>query len=457
MCGLLFSIFFAVCSDSALLHSNVHDYNKAESEAKFLAIEVLDAVGRSLQLRRPPCQLWARLTWMINILLQWFFPPHYKTFRTCANLEVLLACLFAARSLIWLRTRSWTQHAKSILNFFGPTLQAAIGKGGLKRSQDRLEALNYIIDLQKFSIEGFHGSGSLFGLYQWWTDSTRYTGIGQLDRPSFPHQGALSRRLFEHLFATFRPKSQDGKKLRYRLARRVHPSSSFFLIVAIGAESRIRALELFDIHAHCPRSNGVQKRQQVNTAKNRKLQRHRPPKAMRQKRKETDTRRSSAIMRRYESNFEAARAPKQVPNIFNIDFWSYKFRDAYTLAQQRMHVLTGNVGPLNIMEAHLRPLFMLYIANGKASFSWKQAEKQDPDVVLRCSLLLKKLQTSHQRGTARAVLDPWLRARGFCGTRCIRILISHRTLVDVATQRVRENAAKISKGNNLHHRCFTFL
>lgn len=73
MCGLLFSIFFAVCSDSALLHSNVHDYNKAESEAKCLAKEVLDAVGHSLQLRHPPFQLWARVTWMMKILLRWFY------------------------------------------------------------------------------------------------------------------------------------------------------------------------------------------------------------------------------------------------------------------------------------------------------------------------------------------------------------------------------------------------
>ena len=103
---------------------------------------------------------------------------------------------------------------------------------------------------------------------------------------------------------------------------------------------------------------------------------------------------------------------------------------------------------------HLRALLMLYIAKGKASFSWKKAGKQDPDAVLRYSLLLNKLQTSHQRGTAPAILDPWLRARGFCGTKSMRILVSHRALIDVATQRVRENVAKISKGNKLYQRWF---
>ena len=327
-------------------------------------------------------------------------PPHCKAFPTCASLEVLRACLYAARSLVWLRTRSWTQQAQSILKFFGPTLQAAIGMGGLRQSQDRLEALNYIyiIDLQKCLIEGFHGNEGFFGLYQSWTDSTRFTGIAQLDRPSFPNQGGLSRRLFEHLFAPSRKmgKSYDADWLGEFILP--HPSS-------------LRALELFDIHAQCPRSNGVQKRQLVHTAEKKKLLRHRPPKDKRAKGKEMDACRSSAIIRKYESNFAAARAPKDSPGVLNVDLWAFKFRDAYTVVQQKVHVLTGNVGPLNILETSLRLLFMhgyaIYIAKGKASFSWKQAEKQDPDAVLRCSLLLKNWQTSHETGTARAILDLW--------------------------------------------------
>lgn len=43
-----------------------------------------------------------------------------------------------------------------------------------------------------------------------------------------------------------------------------------------------------------------------------------------------------------------------------MDLWAFKFRDAYTVLQQKVQVLTGNVGPLNILETGLRLLFMLY-------------------------------------------------------------------------------------------------
>ena len=118
MCGLLFSIFFAVCSDSALPHSNVHDYNKAESEAKCLAKEVLDAVGHSLQLRHPPFQLWARVTWMMKILLRWFYLLIVRLSRLVQAWKFFWHVYMRQEVWFGCEPRSWTQQAQSILKFF---------------------------------------------------------------------------------------------------------------------------------------------------------------------------------------------------------------------------------------------------------------------------------------------------------------------------------------------------
>jgi len=254
-CGLLFYIFYIDFSENLNVAASITRFHQDLATIENLASDILDSVAASLKHRRPSQLLWKRLAFMTEILLQWFFPPTYKSFRTCPALESLLGCLFAARSLIWLRTRWWTPQARNILRFFAPLLQLAISHG-FQNSPLREEAFCHLVNMQKLLINGFSAINGGFGLYQWWTDSTRYTGIGQLQRPRFPCQGGLSRRLFEHLFATIRPASQDGRKLRYRLARRVAPGASFFLIVAIGTEPRIRALEKFDIHAHRPKSNG---------------------------------------------------------------------------------------------------------------------------------------------------------------------------------------------------------
>ena len=100
-----------------------------------------------------------------------------------------------------------------------------------------------------------HGFPELFGLYQWWSDTYRYTGIGQVSRPSCPRQGGLSKRFLEHLFASLRLSSSEGGTFRYRLARRTWLSSCFFLVIAAGPELQIRAMEAFDIRAHRPSSN----------------------------------------------------------------------------------------------------------------------------------------------------------------------------------------------------------
>lgn len=447
-CGLLFYIFYIDFSENLNVAASITRFHQDLATIENLASDILDSVAASLKHRRPSQLLWKRLAFMTEILLQWFFPPTYKSFRTCPALESLLGCLFAARSLIWLRTRWWTPQARNILRFFAPLLQLAISHG-FQNSPLREEAFCHLVNMQKLLINGFSAINGGFGLYQWWTDSTRYTGIGQLQRPRFPCQGGLSRRLFEHLFATIRPASQDGRKLRYRLARRVAPGASFFLIVAIGTEPRIRALEKFDIHAHRPKSNGF--KGNSATVGRPTSKRSRPPKLQREKGYGfTDKTRTLAIL----DNYEALQYENGTTTCGQLHFnpWDFNFAAAYALTQQRLHGLEGFHGPLNILEPAFRPLFVLYIARGKSSFQWILADSHDPDAVLHCGLLLSKLRTAHQRTTASKVLDPWLRYHGFMGTSRIHITVKHTSFVTLAKNRIRSNAARLAQGHQLYKR-----
>ena len=227
------------------------------------------------------------------------FPKSYETHKTHGPLEAVLAFLFAARALIWLQTRHWTVQAQRILRLFPPVIRVAFEFGGLPLAPNRVEALRFVIGLQKVLIQG---CPELFGLYQWWSDTYRYTGIGQVSRPSCPRQGGLSKRFLEHLFASLRPSSSEGGKFRYRLARRTSLSSCFFLVIAAGPELQIRAMEAFDIRAHGPSSNCAPKSfYGLSAAKSKRL---RPPRMLRDSNSRPDITRSIAIHDNYCARFQ---------------------------------------------------------------------------------------------------------------------------------------------------------
>ena len=116
-CGLLFYIFYIDFSENLNVAASITRFHQDLATIENLASDILDSVAASLKHRRPSQLLWKRLAFMTEILLQWLFPPTYKSFRTCPALESLLGCLFAARSLIWLRTRWWTPQARNMLKF----------------------------------------------------------------------------------------------------------------------------------------------------------------------------------------------------------------------------------------------------------------------------------------------------------------------------------------------------
>jgi hypothetical protein len=100
-----------------------------------------------------------------------------------------------------------------------------------------------------------------FGLY-FFSIRWRYFGIGSWDRPSFPGHPGLAKRLWEHLFAAYRPKHPEAKKLRCTLCRNTPVERVFFMICHTDTEQVIRALEILEIRTHRPEANGQPVKQQ---------------------------------------------------------------------------------------------------------------------------------------------------------------------------------------------------
>ena len=218
---------------------NVH----LHTDARVFARRILNDIEKGLQRRRPPQELWHKLHAIAELMIRWFFPCHLLGHRVSAPLEFVLSVVFAAKGLIWLRTRNWTEQAKRVCKLL-PQAEADAILFGCGSDPDKCLHLHSLIERQRLLIEG---PSMLFGLYQWWSECWRYVGIGKLLRKTHPAQGGLSKRFMEHLLGTMRGSYRDGQKLRYRLARRTLPWSSFFLVCATGTESYIRACELVDL------------------------------------------------------------------------------------------------------------------------------------------------------------------------------------------------------------------
>ena len=130
--AMLYSIFTSDIENfSGDFYSDRAHIQALDVSAKAFAHMILDSLLRDLHYRRPPQKLWNRLRFMNLILVRWFFPSSHKSHRTCAPLEIVLATVVSAKSLIWLRTRHWTVQAQRVLRFLPPLARAALEWGGL--------------------------------------------------------------------------------------------------------------------------------------------------------------------------------------------------------------------------------------------------------------------------------------------------------------------------------------
>lgn len=340
-------------------------------------------------------------------MIDWIFPPTYKSYRSCPSIEVCLAALVAARSYIWLRTHCWTAQAKRVLNLFDPDVRCCLQNG----PRQQRAPWSKLFALQALLISG---SSNVSCVYQWWSVNWRYTGFGQSLRKSFSQQGGLSRRLLEHLYCTIKNPSADGHKLRYRLARHTQPGSMFFLIVSSGPEIQMRAKEWLDIRVSKPRSNGFHPPSLRCHVSNR----CRPPKEVRKAVPSSVPREqcqdlSHRIFRNVCRKLSQRILPCRDQLAMLFDGWRQQFDFYYIFLQKKLLVEQHFYGPLWIFDPHLPSLFMLYLTKKKCSFRWASAEQFDSLAPVRFALMVDRFASPYRRKKARSFLEPWLLARGF--------------------------------------------
>ena len=112
----------------------------------------------------------------------WFFPDSHLGHRTCPSLEILVAVVFAASGLLWLRGHHWKDQARRVLKLIPENERMPLKHGSWQDYQYE-SCLAATVDRQRLLIEGFP---VFYGIYQWWSESWRYVGVGKLQRDMHP-------------------------------------------------------------------------------------------------------------------------------------------------------------------------------------------------------------------------------------------------------------------------------
>lgn len=191
----------------------------------------------------------ARLVVLRNVLVWWFLSD---TIRSCAFLEILLGTSMSGRALVWLCCI--ITHRQSMDVQFSEYILPNKEVEAITTVRSKLDSWWItLVDRHRLLCNGCNGD--LFSLYQLFSDSWRYVGIGSWNRQSKPAgKPGLVRRLLQHLFAAYRQKHPEAKKLRYRLCRNTPMQRVFFLVCRTDSETMIRTLETMEVRTHHPQA-----------------------------------------------------------------------------------------------------------------------------------------------------------------------------------------------------------
>ena len=223
--------------------------------------------------------------------------------------------------------------------------------------------ISAFLDLQKKAL---CTKSDGMGMYQWFSSHFRYTGIAKLSRRNCSQEGGPAMGLLEHLYNTVRPNAKEGKKLRYRMARRYPPKVCCFILARCGSEDRIPALEWYDIKTHCPIAKGLCRPKQERARK----PKQRPPKTARNQPdlikafNSLDARRRIRKIERHiqhshdrlgaKTRGNDPRGPTPIPQAFHA---------AYLVCLRGMLAMTGLLGPVNIYDVQHAPFLPVGLQN----------------------------------------------------------------------------------------------
>ena len=411
------------------------------AQAKLLANCILDKVQHSAFDVKTSAYVQARLVVLSNVLVWWFLPDTIRSIRTCAFLEILLAISMSGRALVWLCCNSQTKHGHAVLRVLPNKEAEAITT--VRSKLDSWWAI--LVDRQRLLCNGCNGD--VFSLYQLFSDSWRYVGIGSWNRQSKPGQPGLVRRLVEHLLAAYRPKHPEAKKLRYRLCRNTPIQRVFFLVCRTDSETMIRALETLEIRTHHPQANGNFLQYNLGRAKR---ARRRPPQCVRRRQ-----RCSKNLVCLDESRCKTSTLPSTRCTIDKTHdqacapLYDMSFAAAYRLVQLRQFTENNVVGPVWLGDPELLDLLLSYATLPKAFIPWHSLEnawgsKIVPIYLLKAS---KELQSKTRKRTVAQHCTTWLRARGLPDARPMVVEVAHKELMPWVRGRLRTAIADAKIGD----------
>ena len=365
---------------------------------------------------------------MCTVLVAWLFPPHLKS-RRCNNAVSLLLCLFLiARGTLWLKRHYLTKIGQQVTKTLPGDLCHVFA-----RPDSRI--ISAFLDLQEKAL---WAKSDDMGMYQWFSSHFRYTGIAKLSRRSCNQEGGPAMRLMEHLYNTVRPNAKEGKKLRYRMARRQPTESCCFILSRCGSETRIRALEWYDIKTHCPSANGICKAKKVRSRKPRqrpcKKERNQPDltKAFNSLeawyRVRKIERHTQHRHNRLEDNTHGRipRCQALIPQAFHA---------AYLFCLRSMFAVSGLLGPVNIYDVQHAPLLARWLAKSDAVAEWARLEVSWARSFLGHALtkLAKSLPAPAQRRVVLKKVAAYLEMKGL-PSKTILIKVVDRTCLHVVKQ-----------------------
>ena len=222
--------------------------------------------ARALCLRRPPRLLWFVLLHVFVLCTGWLFPGQNRWRKTSSAVERLWASAAVCRSLLWLSGQYRNRTAKKVGQLLEPRFRWVLWrhlrppgwpKIQLRAAADELLHLQLqAVSHNTHSVDLYGcGSDTPFALYAWASCCGYYVGIASLQRQTKKATPGPTSRWLEHMCGVLRTHTLESRKLRYRLMRRLRPEETFFLACRLGPETRIRAMEFFEIASCRPPCN----------------------------------------------------------------------------------------------------------------------------------------------------------------------------------------------------------
>ena len=352
--------------------------------ADWVAKKLLLATGQALCLRRPPRCLWFVLLHVFVLCTGWLFPGQNRWRKTSSAVERLWASAAVCRSLLWLSGQHRNSNARKVGQLLEPRFRWVLWrrlrppgwpKVLLRAAADELLHLQLqAVSHNTHSVDLYGcGSDTPFVLYAWASRCGYYVGIASLQRQTRKATPGPTSRWLEHMCGVLRTHTLESRKLRYRLMRRLRPEETFFLACRLGPETRIRAMENFEIASRRPTCNVVAFQGPVAT-KAVPSKRSRPPKQLRTCMLDVgpfDCADACVAVEKCASKLRK----KQNPSPKQSDE-KCSFSSAYWSWVKKLLVVHGVCGPCDVYDPELSGLLIRWCGCNGSQINWSLVEKK---------------------------------------------------------------------------------